>query len=41
MVALSLTLSDSNPQFQGHPTVWRWISCKRCVLQPQLLWNSN
>jgi len=23
----------TQPQFQGHPTVWRQISCKQCMLQ--------
>jgi len=37
MVALLMTLSDLNPQFQGHPTVWRQICRKWCMLRSQLL----
>jgi len=34
-VQLSVTLSDSEPQFQGHSIiVYRQISCKLCMLRP-------
>jgi len=31
MVQLSMTLSDPEPQFQGHSIVQMWISRKRCM----------
>jgi len=29
MAALSMTLSDLWPRFQGHNIIWHWISQKR------------
>jgi len=37
MVPLSMTLSDLWPGFQGHDTLWSWISEERHVLQRKLL----
>ena len=36
MVQLSMTLSDPEPQLQGHSLVQRRISRKRCVLRPNI-----